>query len=163
VQLCGSGFLNWQITCCVLCTAFFICSLRIRPASSAVSDSSSLMLILAMKWTPPTFPPTKTTGSRWILHLFRRRWTQDFCVPMSPQEVWRWRAGRNTPSKCPSFSPTTSVSNCTECELATPLGCYRLSRFKPSNYRFVLLSMGLEYGATSNNKNRRPRHDCPIP
>lgn len=30
------------------------------------------------------FYPYKTTGSRWSPHLFRRRWTQDFCVPMPP-------------------------------------------------------------------------------
>lgn len=45
-------------------------SLRIRPASSAVSYSSSLMVILAIKWTPPTFPPTKPSaldGRCWTL------------------------------------------------------------------------------------------------
>jgi hypothetical protein len=45
-------------------------SLSIRPASLTVSDSSSLMVILAIKWVPPTFPPTKTSaldGRSWTL------------------------------------------------------------------------------------------------
>ncbi|WP_283190463.1 hypothetical protein [Pseudomonas sp. PMCC200344] len=37
---------------------------RIRPASLMVSDSSSLMVILAMKWVPPTFPLTQNDWLR---------------------------------------------------------------------------------------------------
>ncbi|VVN93844.1 hypothetical protein PS718_02110 [Pseudomonas fluorescens] len=32
--------------------------------------------------------------------------------------------------------------------------CYRLSRFKPANYRFEPLPMGAEYGATTDNNKK---------